>query len=38
MLLNVFEDQYEGGDFCAGLTAGFEGRSLVMMLLGKIID
>jgi hypothetical protein len=38
VLVNVFEDEYEGGDFCAGLTVGYEGRKLVMMIAGKFIE
>jgi len=34
VIVNVFEDEYEGGDFCAGLTVGYEMRQLVTTLSG----
>jgi len=38
VVVNVFEDEYEGGDFCAGLTVGYETRQLVMILAGHLIQ
>lgn len=26
VIMSVMDPEYEGGDFCAGLTLGFEGR------------
>lgn len=33
VLFSAFDPKYEGGDFCAGLTVGFEGRVLASNLL-----
>ena len=29
VVASVMDDEYEGGDFCAGLTIGFEGRTVI---------
>ena len=33
IIMSVMDDDYEGGDFCQGLTATFELKSIAMSLV-----
>ena len=35
ILYSVLDSAYEGGDFCAGLTVGYEGRLLAQQLISN---
>ena len=37
IFFSVFEENYDGGDFCAGLTVTFELRFAIITVLGDLI-
>ena len=38
VLVSIFSPDYDGGDFCAGLTAGFEGRTVAQGMFFNMIQ
>ena len=36
-LTAVFEDDYKGGDFCAGLTFGYTGSNLLVLMAESML-
>ena len=36
-LIGVFEDDYNGGDFCAGLTFGYTGSNLLFTMAEHLV-
>ena len=36
-LVGVFDQNYKGGDFCAGMSFGFSGSNLLMSIAQSII-
>ena len=38
ILMSVMDAEYEGGDFCKGLTATFEAKNVVMQVIQKLFS
>jgi hypothetical protein len=38
VLVSIFSPDYDGGDFCAGLTAGYEGRSVAQGMFMNMLQ
>jgi hypothetical protein len=38
VIWNVYDDEYDGGDYCAGLMIGYHGKEVFLLLFGNLIE